>query len=255
MKTTTTNKKKLEHKAIIEKWQTDTAMKIAVSTLKNIYQSTFDPKVEEMYHGIIRDQKAIKNPVLHDYTVSDGFDCFGEAFAYIKEMNKEGYWLLYQPDTITITFSKGKKKKASLFQGGCYAVRHYIYKHGQVDFKTCYIEDFSGEDTEGNELNCYDALDGLIKVNRQYDIDNYSDYITMMELVKELNDILTTGQKDVFHMRLKGMSVSDIAVKLGVSQQAVSKRRLAIQEVIKTLHPEMVRGFKEKRERKATKSA
>ena len=73
--------------------------------------------------------------------------------------------------------------------------------------------------------------------------------------MKELNEILTTRQKDVFHMRLKGISVSEIAVKLGVSQQAISKSQLAIQKAIKTLHPEMVRGFKEKRKARETKTA
>lgn len=257
MKTTTTNKKKIEHRAIIAKWQEENAMKCAVNLLKRIANDTCDNKVIEMYNGLCADQKKIGNvELLHGtdavkaYTVSDGYDIYLECLCYLREMNKKGYWQLFKAETIEITMSKGKKKKVSLWQGMRYYARHYIYKYGQADFKTVYIEDLSGEDKDGNELNCYDALDGLMKVTQYYDIENERDYAVFKTFLDSIRNELTPRRKMILHYKLKGMSVNEIAENMGVKQNTISEHLTAIQEVVKGKYPELVRGFKEKRERK-----
>ena len=228
-----------------ETWQKETAMKASISVLKQIFYSTNDNKVGEMYHGLINDQKSINNPAILNYTVSDGYDVFIECYLYLKAMNANGYYDLYTPDTIEITLSKGKKKKASLFQGICYKARNYIYKYGQIDFKRVYIEDLTRENKEGEKLNSYDALEGLIKVSQYYDIENERDYTVFKIVQKNLN--LTTRQKQILHYRNKGLSVSEIAEKLNVSQQAISKQLAKIQNEITVKYPDMVRHFRGKR--------
>lgn len=236
----------------LEQWQKDSAMQASISVLKQVYFSTDDNKVKEMYHGLLNDQNAINNAELtsgkdgrKSYTVSDGYDVFLECYEYLVNMNKAGYYDLFTPETIEITLSKGKKKKASLFQGICYKARNYIYNHGQVDFKTVYIEDLTHENKEGEKLNSYDALEGLIKVSQYYDIENERDYVVFKVMQKGLN--LTTRQKQILHYRLKGESVSEIAEKLKVSQQAISKHLAIIQNEITAKYPEMIRHFKGKR--------
>lgn len=247
--TTTKNKKKLEHQAIIAKWQREKAMVCAVGLLKRVYLDTADEKVKEMYHGILEDQRKINNPYFSGYSVSDGFDVFLECYAYLREMNKCGLWQLYTPETVELTMMRGKKKKVSLYQGMRYKARNYIYKHGQIDRKTFYIEDLNKEDDDGNELNCYDELANLCKVSQYYDIDNMQDYFDFKGFISSLN--LTARQKQILHYRLKGLSVSEIAERLGVKHYTISKQLIKIQEDVKSLYPEAVRGFKEKRKAQA----
>ena len=256
MTTTTKNFRKLSHRSIIAKWQTENAMKCAVALLKRISNETADPKITEMYLGLLRDQKSIKNAALVSsengkaYTVSDGYDVYLECLAYLIEMNKNGYWQLFAPETITLTMSKGKTKKVSLWQGMRYHARHYIYKYGQTDFKSCYIEDLSQTDNNGDKINCYDVLDGLIKAPQYYDIANERDLYTFTEFLNSLDLTalnLTARQKTILHYRLKGVSITDIANKLNVSQQAISKQLAKLQDIVKELYPNTVRAFKEKR--------
>jgi DNA-binding CsgD family transcriptional regulator len=58
---------------------------------------------------------------------------------------------------------------------------------------------------------------------------------------------LTERQKLILHYRRQGKSVSEIAEKLGVSQQAISKQLAKIQAVIAEALPETVRAYKGKR--------
>lgn len=243
--TTTKRERKAQHKTIIAEWQRVNAMKCAIKLLERIAGDTADPKINEMYIGLIRDQKSIGNTEI-SYTISDGYDVFMECFIYLKEMNREGIWQLFQAEQVEIITAKGRKK-VSLWQGMRYHARHYIYKFGQTDFKCNYIEDFSREDKDGNELNKYDVLDGLIKAPQNYDIDSYESYTMFKEFLGALN--LTARQKHILHCRLKGEGVQEIAKKLKVSQPAISKQLANIQKEVNAKFPDMVRGFKEGRKK------
>ena len=219
------------------------AMLATIGTLKRIESATADPKITEMLRGLRTDRQKINNTVLYDYSVSDGYDCFLVAYEYLLEQYNKGN----DVDTVIIKVLKsGKEKSRTVLQWACVAVREYIYKHGQTDYKRAYVD--RQIDKDGNTETEAEAIDRLYyQVGRYYDIENEKDYVIQSAMV-ELLQGLTDRQKLILHYRRQGKSTVQIAEKLGVSQQSISKHLAKIQAVITEKMPETVRGFKEKRQ-------
>ena len=137
-----------------------------------------------------------------------------------------------------------------MLRWGCVAVRQHSYKHGQTDFKTCYIEDLRQTNEDGETETTSDILDRIayIKINRYYDIENMRDFVVTDNMLSKLN--LTPRQDLILHYRMQGFSVVEIADKLKVSHQAISKQLTKIQNEVTEKFPNTVRGFKEKRMKK-----
>lgn len=224
----------------------DIAYNVTIGTLKRIDSATADPKVREMLNGLRADKSKVNNPVLVDYTVSDGYDCFLVAYDYLLDQYNKGNTI----DTIIVKKLKsGKEKERTVLQWACVAVREYIYRHGQTDFKRAYVD--RQTDKDGNTETEAEAMDrAYYQVGRYYDIENERDYVIQSAMV-ELLQGLTDRQKLILHYRRQGKSTVEIAEKMGVSQQAISKHLAKIQVVIAEALPETVRGFKEKRSAKA----
>ena len=125
-------------------------------------------------------------------------------------------------------------------------MRQEIYKHSDNNKSNyLYINDFSQMDDDGNIELFSDTCDRLIRVNKYYDVDNYEDYNTTMEMLKNIT--LGKRDRDILNKRLQGVSVSDIANVYGISHQAVSKALTRIQKATAEKYPEKIRQFKEKR--------
>lgn len=238
----TTTKKKMYLNSEIA----DVAYNVTIGTLKKIEGATADPKVSEMLRGLREDKQKINNTVLYDYSVSDGYDCFLVAYMYLLEEYQKGN------DINTIIVKKlksGKEKERTVLQWACVAVREYIYRHGQTNYKRMYVD--RQTDKDGNKETEAEALDRqFYLVGRYYDIENERDFVIQEKMVGLLEG-LTERQKLILHYRRQGKSTIQIAEKLGVSQQAISKQLAKIQAVITEALPETVRGFKEKRTAKA----
>lgn len=220
------------------------AMVLTIGTLKRIECATADPKVTEMLRGLRADKQKINNTVLYDYSVSDGYDCFLVAYTYLLEEYGKGNDI---NTIITKKLQSGKEKTRTVLQWACVEVRQYIYKHGQRDYKRVYVEDIRKEDKDGNAEDNGTALDRIYyQTGKYYDIDNLEDYEIQKEMVTLLNG-LTERQQLILHYRRQGKSVIEIAEKLNVSQQAISKHLAKIQAVIAEAMPEKVRAFKKKR--------
>ena len=247
MKTTTTTKKALATVPTLEDFIHVKAIQATISTLKRISASTDDNKVREMLNGLYTDLMKIDNREIV-YNVSDGYDCFLVAYSFLwDKIAVQGKSI----DDIEVHFLKsGKEKERTIFQWACVAVRQYIYKHGQTDFKICYIEDLRKTNDDGETEITSEIIDRVsyIKVNRYYDIDNMRDYIVTDNMLAKLN--LTSRQETILHYRMQGFSMVEIADKLKVSHQAVSKQLGKIQDEVSEKFPETVRGFKEKRMKK-----
>lgn len=247
MKTTTTTKNALVTVPTLEDFISAKAMQATISTLKRISASTDDNKIREMLNGLYADLMKIDNKEIV-YTVSDGYDCYLVAYSFLWEK------IVVQGKNIndieTHILKSGKEKERTIFQWSCVAVRQYIYKHGQTDFKTKYIEDLRQTNDDGETETETDVLDRVtyLKVNRYYDIDNMRDYIVTDNMLAKLN--LTPRQETILHYRMQGFAVVEIADKLKVSHQAISKQLAKIQDEVSEKFPETVRGFKEKRMKK-----
>ena len=102
-----------------------------------------------------------------------------------------------------------------------------------------YIEDMAHTD-DGAEI----VDPEYIKVTRYYDVHDWADYAVTMDMLDQIRPLLKDKQKAVLHYRLQGMSVTAIAERLGVTQQAISDtlKRIRIKAV--TLWPEETRAFK-----------
>lgn len=247
MKTTTTTKKALVTVLNLEDFIHAKAMQATISTLKRIAASTDDNKVREMLSGLYSDLMKIDNKAIV-YNVSDGYDCFLVAYSFLwDKIAVQGKNI---NDIEAHTLKSGKIKERSIFQWSCVAVRQHIYKHGQTDFKTKYIEDLRQTNEDGETETETDVLDRVtyLKVNRYYDIDNMRDYVVTDNMLSKLN--LTPRQDAILHYRMQGFSVVEIADKLKVSHQAISKQLTKIQYEVSEKFPETVRGFKEKRMKK-----
>ena len=229
----------------LEEMTKEKAFQASTSTLKRIYSVSADSKVLEMLNGLFADQKFIDNPAMVDYTISDGYDCFLVAYSYLLEQIEKG---LYFNDEVTEVLKSGKEKTRTVFQWCCVRVREHIYKHGQIDYKRLYVDNYQQTDKDGESETDSQVFDRLyMRVGKYYDMSSFEDVDSYNSFIKAISGKLTDRQKTVLHYRLQGFSVSAIAEKLNVSQPAISKSLLLIQKTIKADFPEMVNGFKEKR--------
>lgn len=102
-----------------------------------------------------------------------------------------------------------------------------------------YIEDMAHTD-DGMEVSDPE----YIKVTRYYDVHDWADYAVTMDMLEQIKPLLKDKQKAVLHYRLQGMSVTAIAERLGVTQQAVSDTLKRIRIKATTLWPDETRAFK-----------
>ena len=102
-----------------------------------------------------------------------------------------------------------------------------------------YIEDLAHTD-DGMEISDPE----YIKVTRYYDVHNWTDYAVTMDMLEQIKPLLKDKQKAVLHYRLQGMSVTAIAERLGVTQQAISDTLKRIRIKAATLWPDETRAFK-----------
>jgi len=220
------------------------ARQATLATLKRIYAASGEKRILDLYFGLVGDFNTFDNG--KPDTISDGYDLFAVAYSFLWEQYANGASF---DDPITITLKSGKVKTLTVFQGACRAVRSEVYKHSDANKSNfLYINDFSATDDVGNTETFGETCDRLIRVNKYYDLPTYEDYTTTTEMLTALN--LTGRDRDIINKRLQGISVSKIAEKYGVSQQAISKALARIQATATEKFPEKVRRFKLKRAHK-----
>lgn len=102
-----------------------------------------------------------------------------------------------------------------------------------------YIEDMAHTD-DGMEVSDPE----YIKVTRYYDIHKWEDYTVTMDMLEQIKPTISKRANVVLNYRMQGLSVTAIADKLGVTQQAVSDtlKRIRIKAI--TLWPDETRAFK-----------
>lgn len=102
-----------------------------------------------------------------------------------------------------------------------------------------YIEDLEHTD-DGMEISDPE----YIKVTRYYDVHDWADYMITADMLEQIRPLLKDKQKAVLHYRLQGMSVTAIAERLGVTQQAISDTLKRIRIKATMLWPDETRAFK-----------
>lgn len=102
-----------------------------------------------------------------------------------------------------------------------------------------YIEDMAHTD-DGMEVSDPE----YIKVTRYYDVHNWADYAVTMDMLGQIRPLLRERAALILNYRMQGISVTAIAAKMGVTQQAVSAQLKRIQDKAITLWPDETRAFK-----------
>ena len=102
-----------------------------------------------------------------------------------------------------------------------------------------YIEDMAHTD-DGMEVSDPE----YIKVTRYYDVHNWTDYAVTMDMLGQIRPLLRERAALILNYRMQGLSVTAIAAKMGVTQQAVSAQLKRIQDKAITLWPDETRAFK-----------
>lgn len=102
-----------------------------------------------------------------------------------------------------------------------------------------YIEDLEHTD-DGMEISDPE----YIKVTRYYDVHNWADYAVTMDMLEQIKPLLRERAALILNYRMQGLSVTAIAAKMGVTQQAVSAQLKRIQDKAITLWPDETRAFK-----------
>ena len=102
-----------------------------------------------------------------------------------------------------------------------------------------YIEDMAHTD-DGMEVSDPE----YIKVTRYYDVHDWTDYAVTMDMLGQIRPLLRERAALILNYRMQGLSVTAIAAKMGVTQQAVSAQLKRIQDKAITLWPDETRAFK-----------
>ena len=102
-----------------------------------------------------------------------------------------------------------------------------------------YIEDMAHTD-DGMEVSDPE----YIKVTRYYDVHDWADYAVTMDMLDQIRPLLRERAALILNYRMQGLSVTAIAAKIGVTQQAVSAQLKRIQDKAITLWPDETRAFK-----------
>ena len=102
-----------------------------------------------------------------------------------------------------------------------------------------YIEDMEHTD-DGMEVSDPE----YIKVTRYYDVHDWADYAVTMDMLGQIRPLLRERAALILNYRMQGISVTAIAAKMGVTQQAVSAQLKRIQDKAITLWPDETRAFK-----------
>ena len=216
----------------------------AAGTLKKIYTTSAHEQIRKYQFQLQADFKLTDNMGTENLTkhFSDAYDIYLTAYDYLYD--KIMIETLTPNCILSETLKNGTTKTRTVYQWACIKVRQYIYSHKAIEnnSKYIYIEDLkkSSDDTTENALDRE-----YIRVGKYNDIHDYNDFTTVSDILNALD--LSRKEKDILNLRLRGLSTTEIADKYDVTHQAISKNLLKIQEKVKDIFPDMVRGFKDKR--------
>ncbi len=136
-----------------------------------------------------------------DYTAGEGADLIQDTALYLWQYNGKN---LDEPTADGRTTKDGEP--LTIFRGACYNINNIIHGMRQWEVKQLYLTD-------------YEENHGEIAVPFMWDIDTYTDYVTIDDMLNKLT--LTDNQMWILNKRLQGVSVSDIARKKGTGRTAI----------------------------------
>ncbi len=236
------------------------ARKAAIGTLKRIHAASGNETILTLYHGLIADLHKLDTQGMDAFAVagandggtSDGLDCYFVAYEYLMErMAVSG---MAADDVITVTLKNGKDKARTVYQWACVAVRRHVYNNGNGEnhSKYTYIEDLRTMGKDGTLEEGLAALDRhYIRAGKYQDVGqealgiggaDMTDTAVWAAIIEPLE--FQHRDIDIIRLRQRGLSVSDIAAKMGVDHSAISHRLHKIQAALVGAYRPKFRQFK-----------
>lgn len=136
-----------------------------------------------------------------DYTAMGGADLIQDTCLYLWQYNGKN---LDEPTADGRTTKDGEP--LTILRSAFYNINNIIHGLRQKELRQIYLTD-------------YEENHGEIAVPFMWDIDTYTDYVTIDKMINDLD--LTDNQMWILNKRLQGFSVSDIARKKNTDRRAV----------------------------------
>lgn len=136
-----------------------------------------------------------------DYTANGGADLIQDTCLHLWQYNGKN---LDEPTADGRTTKDGEP--LTILRSAFYNINNIIHRLRQKELKQVYITD-------------YEENHGEIAVPFMWDIDNYTDYVTIDRLINALD--LTDSQMWILNKRLQGFSLLEIANKKGVAKSTI----------------------------------
>ena len=126
-----------------------------------------------------------------------------------------------------------------------HAIRNYVYsQQHKPTTKTVFVDDLKRNDA-GEIIDTE-----YIRVTKYYDVPDLESQETYTAMLEAIHEHISEYAYTILHKRMQGISVSEIAEKMGVSQPAISKQLTKVQGVVSMLYPDAIRLFADKRGKK-----
>lgn len=135
------------------------------------------------------------------YTAGSGADLIQDTCLYLWQYNGKN---LDEPTADGRTTKDGEP--LTILRGAFYNINNIIHRLRQKELKQVYLTDYENDHNE-------------IKVPFMWDIDTYTDYVTIDKIINDLD--LTENQLWILNKRMQGFSLLEIAIKKGIAKSTV----------------------------------
>lgn len=172
---------------------------IAIRAILTDWTKSGNEMMRKLYHSAV-------NFAMSDHTDDDGnggADIIQDTALYLWQYHGKSL------DDTTGDGQTDKDGKAiSILRGAFRNIGATIKRNRQREYKQVYLEDYENEN-------------GQIAVPFEWDIDNYTDFVRIDEIIDSLE--LTANQYQVLSLRLRGYSPEKCGEKKGCSRQNINK--------------------------------
>lgn len=172
---------------------------IAIRAILTDWTKSGNDMMRKLYHSAV-------NYALSDHTDDDGnggADVIQETVLYLWQYNGK---------ELTDTTEDGQTDKngepITILRGAFRNIGATIKRNRQREYKQIYLTDYENDN-------------GEIAVPFEWDIDNYTDFVRIDEIIDSLG--LTPNQYQVLNLRMRGMSMEQCATAKGCAKSNIFK--------------------------------
>lgn len=178
------------------------AQRITLRAVKTVVQASADAFIIKLYNNLVAD--IISNNI---NGFSDGFDLVQTCACFLWQ---------YNGNDLQTTLIRNKDGKKMSILRACFSILNkQIYANKKRFYTHTYIEDLQNNGK-------------YIQVPFEWDTPTFCDYDIIIKIINKMQ--LSQNEKKFISYRLRGLSLQDIASKMGVSRDSCNMYRKRVQE-------------------------